>query len=149
MKDINKSIFINAAPSKVWDSMLTDETYPKWADVFSPDGSGNVKTDWKQNSVIDFTDNTGAGMRAHISQSDYPKYFEVTIDAELKSGGEVDTENPYMKDMIGSKEHYTFTEKDGGTQLDIHSTMDDQWYDDMTKAWDTALQKVKNMAEQE
>ncbi len=99
MKDINKSIVINASREKVWDSMLNDEAYAKWADVFSPDGSAIVRTDWQQNSVIDFVDNANSGMRGHISQAMYPETFEIVLDGELKNGGELDTESRSSADI--------------------------------------------------
>ena len=147
MKDIDKSIFINASPEKVWDSMLNTEAYTQWADVFSPDGSAIVKTDWQLNSVIDFIDNEDSGLRGHISQSEYGKVFEIIVDGELKGGTELDTESQGAKDMIGMNELYRFTEKDNGTQLDVHTSMNEEWYDTMSDAWQKALEKIKKLAE--
>ena len=62
-----------------------------------------------------------------------------------------DNKEDYESDMAnqikGGRETYHISEEDGVTYLEIESDMGAEYFEEMSKAWVSALQKVKSLAE--
>jgi uncharacterized protein YndB with AHSA1/START domain len=147
MQKVNFSIFINASREKVWDTMLQDATYREWTKAF---GDSHYEGDWEQGSKISFigTDEKGeqAGMVARIAESRKPEFVSIEYVGTLKNGVE-DTEGEEAKKWAGAHENYTFTEKDGGTELAVVIDVDEQYAGMFNEMWPKALENLKVLAE--
>ncbi|WP_211318107.1 hypothetical protein [Pontibacter mucosus] len=60
--------------------------------------------------------------------------------------GKEDYESEEARQVKGSRESYVLTEENGKTRLDISSEMGEEYYEQMSQAWDRALQKLKQLA---
>lgn len=146
MFNLKYSITINAPREKVWDIMLGDETYRQWTDVFSP--GSYYQGDWSQGSRIVFvgpdpeTDKEG-GMVARIKENRLHEYISIEQYAMISNGVE---ENFPGDGKI--YENYTFSDKDGGTLVEVELIdLPDEYKGMFEESWPTALEKLKELAE--
>lgn len=154
MQQVHESIFINAPREKVWDIMLTKDTYQEWTRPFSPGGSASTYDgDWNAiGSTIKFigTDpETGkdTGMIARVKENRKPEYVAVEHYGMMLNGVE-DTTSDEVKKWAPSIESYTFTEKDGGTQVDISVDTPEEYAQMFKEIWPKALIELKRISEQ-
>ncbi|MDD1774178.1 MAG: SRPBCC domain-containing protein [Methanobacterium sp.] len=152
MEKLHFSIIIKAQREKVWESMLGEETYPMWTDVFMPGSyfDGN----WREGSKIRFLapDETGkiSGSVFRIKENK-PHEFLSMENIGMVQDGKEDITSKEATVYAGALENYTLKERDGGTEVlvDLSPIMeipDDykEMYQDM---WHKALQKLKELAE--
>lgn len=150
MQKIHESIFIGAPVKKVWDTMLQDVTYRDWTSAFNP-GSYYVGS-WEKGADIRFLgpspDGTGGegGMVSRIADNKPYEYISIEHLGFIMNGKE-DFTSDMVKAWKGAHENYTFTEKDGGTQLDIELDTSDSEKDMMEAMWKKALPRLKELAE--
>ncbi len=150
MQKINFSIQINAQREKVWDVMLGDSTYREWTEPFHV--GSYFKGDWSEGSKMLFLgpDETGkkdGGMVSRIKEN--RKYEFISIEhLGLVMDGVEDTTSEEVKKWTPSFENYTFTEKDGGTEVTIDMEIANEEYKTMFEdMWPKALLKLKEVAE--
>jgi uncharacterized protein YndB with AHSA1/START domain len=155
MQKLHYSIVINAPKEKVWDTMLNDETYRKWTDVFSP-GSHYVG-DWNQGSKIHFLgpDEKGvmSGMVSRIKEN--RKYEFISIEhLGVVADGKEDTTSESVKAWAGGRENYTFRENSSEkpermvtTEVLVDLDSPEEFKDMFEDIWPKALQKLKELAE--
>jgi uncharacterized protein YndB with AHSA1/START domain len=146
MKTIQFTTHINAPKEKVWDLMLSDESYREWTQVFNPGGS-YFEGEWKEGAEMRFIGpdqegNTG-GMFARI------KALRPYEFVSIEHLGEINNEEVKLwpKQEKDALENYTFTEKDGGTELTVDLTVVEEYVDMFNEMWPKALEKLKAMAE--
>ena len=148
MKKTYFSIFINAPVSKVWDTMLDDATYRTWTAAFH-EGS-YYKGDWSKGSKILFLgpndDGTEGGMVSRIAENRLHEFVSIEHQGIINKGVE-DTTSEEAKKWTPSFENYTFTEKDGGTELSIDVDVLPEYEEMMTGTWPKALEKLKEISE--
>lgn len=146
MQNLHFSIFINAKVVKVWDTMLEDATYRQWTKVFNE--TSYYEGDWSEGSKIRFlgTDpKTGeeGGMISRIKENRQHEYVSIEHLGLINKG----VEELWGEEKNGF-ENYLFTEKDGGTQLDIELTnLPEEYTPMMNEMWPKALQVLKELAE--
>lgn len=143
-RTIRKTITINAPKEHVWEAMMQDKYYQEWTAAFS-EGS-NVETDWELGSKAVFTDKTGNGIVARVVEKEPYKSLAVEFEGLVRKGQE-DYESEEARQVKGSRELYVLTEENGSTRLDTSSEMGEEYYEQMSQAWDRALQKLKQLAE--
>jgi uncharacterized protein YndB with AHSA1/START domain len=144
LETIKKSIDIKAPKEKVWSVLFGNETYPLWAGFFS---EGSIaETDWEAGSKAIFKDKSNSGIVGTIIKNISGETLAIEYYAELKDGVE-DRTSESAKSIIGAIETYKLTDKDGGTHLAIESDMTEKFFEMMSKAWDKALLKIKDLAE--
>ena len=149
MKKLKTSIFINAPKEKVWDIMLGIGTYEEWTKPFNP--TSHFEGDWSEGSKMIFlgTDENGeneGGMVSRIAKNVPYEYLSIEHIGIIENGIE-DTTSEKAKSWTPAFENYTFTEKDGGTDLTIDVDLDEQYIEIFDKMWKEALQKLKNLVE--
>lgn len=149
MDKLNFSITINAPKEKVWNTMLGDESYRAWTDVFSP-GSHYVGN-WDQGSKILFLapgQNGGmAGMVSRIKENRRHEFISIEHLGMVENGKE-DTSSEAVKIWAGAHENYTFKESGGKTQVLVEMDSVKEYEEMFTNTWPQALQKLKILAEQ-
>ena len=148
MDKLHFSIVIRAPKKKVWNTMLGEDTYREWADVFMP-GSHYVG-DWSKGSKILFLapDEKGAmsGMVSRIKENRQYDYISIEHLGEVKNGKE-DTSSESVNKWAGAQENYTFKERDGSTEVLVEMDAVDEFIEMFENIWPKALQKLKDLAE--
>jgi uncharacterized protein YndB with AHSA1/START domain len=146
-KKIEKAIDIQAAPEKVFHTLVDDQCTRQWFAAFGNGVEGpHAETDWQTGSKAVFTDNSGGGMIARVVENKPPTSLIVEYTGLLSNGVE-DYDSEGAKAVQGGREVYHLTSQGGTTRLAIESDMSAEYYDMMNTAWDAALQTIKTLAE--
>ena len=149
MQTFHITTFINAPKEKVWHTMLDDKTYREWTSAFNP--GSYYKGNWEQGSKILFLGPNPqgggeGGMVSRIRENRLYKYIGIDHLGIMMDGKE-DTTSDAVKDWVGAQENYTFTEKDGGTELTIDMSIADSEKEMMEAMWKKALVRLKELCE--
>lgn len=143
---IKKSISINAPKEKVWEVLLQDHYNRQWFAEFS-EGT-KAETDWQVGSKVLYTDASGSGMIGKIITNRPAETLDVEYEGFVADGQE-DYTSEGAQALKGGRETYRLSEANGVTQLAIESDMSAEWFEQMSLAWDRALQKIKELSEKE
>lgn len=149
MQKIHLAVFINASREKVWDVMLADATYREWTAAFHP--GSYFKGEWKTGAKMLFlgpNPETGGegGMVSRIVEARRPEFVSIEHLGVYGDGKEI-TEGPEVEGWKGAFENYTFTEKDGGTELVVDVDTKEDFVEFMKKTWADGFAKLKELAE--
>jgi uncharacterized protein YndB with AHSA1/START domain len=149
MEKLRHTILINAPRERVWDVMLSPDTYRQWTTAFHP---GSYYTgDWSQGSKILFLgpspDGSGeGGMVSRIRENRRHEFISIEHLGIVQNGVE-DTESEEAKKWAPAYENYTFTEKNGGTELSVEMDIEEKEKETFDKMWTAALARLKEIAE--
>lgn len=150
MGKLHYTIDINAPKEKVWQIMLSDQTYRQWTEVFQP--GSYFEGSWDEGAAIRFlAEDNGkiGGMTSKIAHNIPYEFISIEHLGEVIDGKD-DTTSEEAKLWAGSLENYTFQEHDGVTTLtvDLESpNMPEEMAKMFDQMWPTALQKLKELAE--
>jgi uncharacterized protein YndB with AHSA1/START domain len=150
MQKLHASIVINAPREKVWNTMLGKDTYSEWTKAFNP--GSTFQGDWTEGSKILFigVDEQGknmGGMVSRIAKNVPNEYLSIEHLGMVDAQGVEDTTSEQAKKWAPAFENYTFTEKDGGTELSIDQDMQDEYVTQFEQMWQAALKELKALAE--
>ena len=137
-------IAIDAPREKVWDVLWADDTYPAWTAPFS-EGSHAI-IDWKKGSKVLCLDGKGMGMVSKIDETVPNEFMSFEHLGNVNNGVE-DTESEKVKSWAGAHENYILKDVQGKTELQVELDMNDEYKDYFTTTFPKALQKVKELAE--
>lgn len=149
MQKIHFSIYIKAPREKVWSVMLSEDTYPQWTAAFN---SGSYfKGSWEEGSKILFLgpnpDGTGeGGMIGRIAKNRPHEFISIEYLGMVSNGVE-DTTSEDAKKWASLYENYTFTDKDGDTEVSVDMTILDEYKAMFEEMWPKGLELLKNLAE--
>ena len=96
------------------------------------------------------TDENGkneGGMVSRIAKNIPYQFLSIEHLGIVRDGVE-DTTSEEAKSWAPAFEKYTFTEKDGQTEVTIEQDLEENYCEEFTELWRKALQKVKELAEQ-
>ena len=148
MQKLHFEILINAPVEKVWNSMFEDATYREWTEAFHP--GSYYKGSWEEGAKILFLgpgeDGKEGGMVSYIREN-RPHEFVSIEHVGLVMDGVEDTTSEAVKKWTPAFENYTFTEKDGGTEVSVDIDLDDENKAMFEGVWPVALEKLKEIAE--
>ena len=148
MKRLQFSIDIKAPKEKVWNTMLNQDTYRVWADVFMP--GSHYLGDWNTGSKILFVapDTSGnvAGMVSRIKENRQYAYVSIEHLGFVQDGKE-DTSSEAVKAWAGALENYTFTESNGTTNVFVELDTAEEHAEMFGDIWPKALEELKKLAE--
>ena len=152
MEKIHVTVFINAPRSKVWDTMLNDATYREWTKPFNPGGS-YFKGNWEEGSEIrflgpDLKSGIEGGMISRIKENRLHEFVSIEHIGIINNGVD-DTTSDEVKKWTPAFENYTFTDKDGGTELAIDVDTNEEYKDMFMEMWPKALEALKELAEKQ
>jgi uncharacterized protein YndB with AHSA1/START domain len=143
MKTIEKSIEITAPKEKVWAVLLEDNYSKDWLSHF---GEGmSVQTDWIEGHKVIFSDKSNNGLVGKIARKKPYEKLQFVYDGMIVNGTE-DYESEVAKTMKGVEETYRLSDQNGNTLLSISCDMDDEYYDSMSRAWESALQRISELS---
>lgn len=142
-------IEINESTQKVWDTMLTLETYKKWTSAFDP--SSYYEGTWEKWSEIHFLWSDWNGMLSKIAECTLYKFISIK-HLWMLVNGVADTTSDNVLSWIPSYENYTFTDKGSKTLLEVDlelpSTPEGKEMKEMFEwMWPNALAKLKELCE--
>lgn len=149
MQKIHFSILINAPREKVWDTMLSESTYPQWTTAFNP--GSYFKGSWEEGSKILFLgpnpDGSGeGGMVSRIKENRSHEFISIEYLGVISNGVE-DITSEDAKKWASLFENYTFIDKDGGTEVLVDIDTLDEYKDMFSDMWPKALQLLKELSE--
>lgn len=149
MEKIHIVTFINAPREKVWHAMLDDAAYRDWTSAFNP--GSYYKGEWKEGSKMLFLGpdpKTGkeGGMVSMIREVRPNEFVGIDHLGLYQDGIEV-TEGNEVEGWAGASENYTFSDKDGGTELAIDMEIKASERAMMEDMWKKALVRLKELAE--
>ena len=149
MKTLHFSIIINAPRAKVWDTMLGDDTYRQWSQVFSP--GSYFKGDWSEGSKMLFLgpdpkSGLEYGMVSQVAKNRLHDYISIEHRG-IFNGGVEDTTSEEALKWAPAFENYTFVDRDGTTELLIDLDVAESEASNFEKMWPEALQKLKLITE--
>lgn len=150
MQKLHFSIKINASAEKVWNTMLSEETYKDWTSVFNPGGS-IVKGNWEKGSKMLFIGpdpQTGeeGGMVSRIAEN-IPYEFISIEHIGIVNNGIEDTTSEEAKKWAPAFENYTFKEENGVTEVQVDLDMLDEYVDMFKEMWPKSLERLKELSE--
>lgn len=149
MEKIRHTIFINAPRERVWDVMLSQDTYRQWTSAFHP--GSYYKGDWSQGSKILFLgpgpDGSGeGGMVSRIHENRLHEFISIEHLGIVHDGVE-DTESEAAKKWAPAYENYSFVDKNGGTELSVEMDIESKEKETFDTMWSDALARLKEIAE--
>jgi uncharacterized protein YndB with AHSA1/START domain len=144
IKTIKKQIDINASKENVWEALTKDELNKIWYAEYS-EGT-TAKTDWQVGSKVTFVDSSGSGIIGKIIESKPGGLLSIEYTGVVENGAE-NYENEGAQQVKNTFEIYKLSENNGVTHLDISSDMGEEYFEMMDAAWDRAMEKIKELAE--
>lgn len=149
MQKIHFSILIHAPREKVWDTMLSESTYPKWASAFNP--GSYFKGSWEEGSKMLFLgpnpDGNGeGGMVSRIKENRHLEFISIEHLGMINNGVE-DMTSEEVKKWTPSFENYTFKDTEGGTEVSVEMDVAEEYKTMFEEMWPKALQSLKELAE--
>ena len=144
MKRMSFSVAIAASRQTVWNTMLEPDSYRAWTAAFM-EGS-YYKGSWETGAKIRFLSPGGDGMIAEIAEN-RPFAFVSIRHLGITKDGVDDTESPAARAWTPAYENYTFTEKDGVTEVVVDVEVNERYEKVLSDAWPKALQRLKEICE--
>jgi len=145
MKTLEYQIDINASKEKVWNTMLQLETYKQWVEVSWPGSS--YEGEWKQGEAMRFGSPGQGGTYAELREVRPYEHIYAEHTAAINPDGSLDRDSEMAKGWVGTTESYTFTEKNGKTELKIQMKTNPDWVSMFNEGWPPALEKLKELCE--
>jgi hypothetical protein len=149
MQKIHTTIPINAPREKVWHTMLDDQSYREWTKAFHEGSYYQGK--WEAGSEMLFLgpseDGSGeGGMFSRIAESRPHEFISIQHLGIIKNG-QKDTTSDEAKKWAPAFENYTFTEKNGVTEVAVDMDVEDEYKAMFEEMWAKALQALRELAE--
>jgi uncharacterized protein YndB with AHSA1/START domain len=139
---------INASVQKVYNTMLAENTYQKWAAEFDP--TSRYRGSWEKGSKILFigTDKDGieGGMVSRVKENIPNKFVSIEHLGLLQGDKEITT-GKEVEGWAGALENYTFTAANDGTRLVIEMDANNDFKSYFEETWPKALNKLKEICE--
>ena len=145
MKKLEFKIDVNASPKKVWETMLNPESYREWISAAFP--GSYYKGQWKKGENLKFLSPDKGGTLATIVELRPYEYILSKHIAVINADGTEDRNSEMAKGWIGTTEAYTFTEKNGKTEVKVEINTYPEWEQMFSDGWPKALKKLKEISE--
>lgn len=145
MQKLHFSIVIDASREQVYSKMLDKPTYQQWTEEFAH--GSTYEGSWERGAKIRFIDPSGGGMLSEIAENRPNEFVSIRHVGMIGSDGVEDTTSEAVKDWTPAYENYTFTDKDGGTEVAVEMDASDEWAGMMAEMWPHALERLKKLCE--
>ena len=144
MTRLRFSICVRAPRDIVWKRMLDQESYRLWTTAFT-EGS-YYEGSWEKGAKIRFLSPGGDGMTAEIAESRPCEFVSIRHLGFITHGVD-DTESPAARAWAPAYENYTFTEKNGTTEVVVDLDSSKDFAEMFSSMWPKALQRLKDICE--
>jgi hypothetical protein len=145
MKDLHYTIDINASIERVWDVMLSLDTYKKWAKPFSP--HPQFEGVWEEGKMITFIDPGLGGTKALLEIVDPFHHIRAKHIAMISYDGSEDVDSSVAQEWIGTIEEYFFIQSGDVTTIDVRMHVHENFVDMFENSWPDALESLKKLCE--
>src|SRR5438552_12078380 len=145
MEKLESKIDIAAIPKKVWDRMIQPDTYREWVNAAWPGSYYEGK--WQKGENVRFISPGQGGTLATIVEYRPYEYILAKHVAVLNPDGTEDRQGETARGWIGTTESYTFTERNGKTELKTEMNTNPEWGKMFTDSMPKALAKLKEICE--
>lgn len=153
MKTLHFEIKITAPAEKVYSTMLglhNKSSYEAWTSAFNPTSTYEGK--WDKGSKIYFigTDEKGnkGGMLSEIAENIPNKFVSIRHCGIMKNGEEI-TSGEEVDGWSGTLENYSFEKLGENTLVTVSIDVEESHWDYFEQTYPKALQKLKNIIENE
>lgn len=142
---------INAAVSKVYQTMIGKDTYKQWTSVFNPssDVEGGMEGSWEKGSKILFVglskEGKREGMIGYIRENTPNHYISIEFIGIIDGDKEI-TEGPVAEGWQGF-ENYSFETQNDHTVVTVDVDVNDEMIDYFGETYPRALDKLKEICE--
>ncbi|PKM84245.1 MAG: hypothetical protein CVU86_08255 [Firmicutes bacterium HGW-Firmicutes-11] len=149
MKKIQQSIIIDAPREMVWAAIINQHKFRIWCAEFAP--GSYFDGDWQLGQSIKFLgkaeDGQLMGMQAEIAVSEHLKRISIRHYA-LINGDAVDSDSDEAKKWVPAYENYELESvSPQSTRFSVDVDINEEYLADMAEAWSKALQKLKEVCE--
>ncbi|HYG14139.1 MAG TPA: SRPBCC domain-containing protein [Bacteroidia bacterium] len=144
MKTIKKSVEIKASKEKVWDILFDTEKSKAWYEAFM--AGSHAEGNWTKDSLMLFKDAEGTGLAARVVEITPGELVDLQYEAVVYNG-KLNYDDQEAQDWKGLHETYRVTGNGVATTLAIESGVPDRFFGSMDEAWDNAIKKIKELAE--
>lgn len=150
MKKIRFSKAISAPRPRVWDTMLSPESYKAWAGAFC-EGT-YYEGSWERGQSIRFLAPGGDGMISEIADNRLHEFISIRHIGFIEKGV-ADTSSEKVAAWAPAFENYTFSDAGAGsgsgaaTRLDVEMDVLEDWETFMLDAWPKALDALASLCE--
>jgi uncharacterized protein YndB with AHSA1/START domain len=151
MEKLTFKILINAPKQHVFETMLNKPTYEEWAYAFYP--GSTYRGDWSEGSEMLFIgpeeEGEISGMYSIVRANQPHAFVSLQSMGELQKGIKIPWAESQMGDGTDMEafENYTFTERDGGTEVMVELDTNTKFKEMFEGMWPKALEKLKEIAE--
>ena len=149
LETISFEILINAAPEKVYSTMLDKKFYNEWTSVFNP--SSSFEGSWEKGAEIRFIgidkDGSKGGMISRIEENVANKFVSIHHLGIILGGVEI-MEGPEVDEWAGAHENYTFETKGERTLLKVDFDTNQMLKTYFKETYPKALERLKLICEQ-
>ncbi len=150
MKKLHLEKLINAPRQKVWENIVNDQPYRQWTAVFMP--GSFFEGSWEKGAKIQFLAKNDKGelegMTSEIAENRPFEFLSIKHLGFVKNGVE-DTTSEEIKKWTPSHENYTLSEEDGKTLFALDMDVADEEEEMFKEIWPRALEKLKEISEQD
>lgn len=143
-KTLTFAIDIAAPRALVWDTMLDPEGYKAWTAAFC-EGS-HFAGSWDEGAAIRFLAPNGDGMVAEIAANRPHEFVSIRHLGEINMGA-VDTSSDKVRSWAPAYENYTFSDRDGGTFVEVALDTVPEYVPYMENTFPKALELLKRLCE--
>ena len=144
MQQLEFSVDIAAPVARVWDLMLTPDSYREWTSAFC-EGS-YYEGSWAQGGTIRFLSPGGAGMVAEVVENKLHEAISIRHIGELRDGKLVP--DSALATQPAHEDYRYSPTAGGGTHLVVSMEGIDGFLDFLQACWPKALARLKALAEQ-
>ena len=145
MKKLTFKVTLKADKKKVWDMMLSPSTYMAWTTAFTP--GSHYQGSLEKGSKIKFLGPDGRGMSSEVAENKPYEFISFRHLGEIDENGIENTTSESVKAWAPAYENYTFTEKDGQTEVTIEMDATSDFEEMFTEMWNKALPNLKDLIE--
>ena len=145
MEKLQSKIDIAAIPKKVWDRMTQPDTYREWVNAAWP--GSYYEGNWRKGENVKFISPGQGGTLATIVEYRPYEYILAKHIAVINADGTEDRDSETAKNWIGTTESYTFSERNGKTELTTEMNTNPEWRKMFADSMPKALAKLKEISE--
>ena len=147
MLKLNYQIEVESSASAVWEALVQQDKYQRWAKAFSP--NSQFKGEWKQGEQVSFFDPELGGTKAIIDRAVHNQLLEYHHFSIFESDMNQAIDSDSARKWIGSRERYHIEEKDKCALLTVTIETHPDFASMFDKGWGNALPLIKQICEQE
>ena len=140
------SVTIDEPLAKVWDTMLSPDTFVDWVSVSWP--GLRFEGEWNDGTQVKFLTSKGGGWLVTVTSAELYGHVALEYVAIIGEDGNVDRASDAARSWIGATERFSINEKDGLTEVIVGVATSPELAFIFNEGFPLALQGLKRLCEQ-